>query len=513
MVKTKQPLAGLQEVPINEILPDPDQPRQHMDEAGNIELARSVAKEGILQSILLRPISSTGPSRFMVVFGHRRLWAAKYNRLKTIPAQIRDITPEQALEIQIIENLQRVYINPVEESDAFHRLVSKDILTAEQIADKLGVSTKYIYDRMALQKCIPVVKEEIRLGRLSISHGKQFARLTTVDQHELWDALFSDEEDRSGVSLADMRRKIAGSFSLVLGNAVFSTTDAKLVAKAGSCEKCQKRSGCNLLLFDDIQQEDICFDKECWKKKEEAHIAAEIKRLEKAGTKVVRISATYDDAPDGVLNNEDWNEVEDGETPDAVGIIVEKNQYNRDYKIGQMLKVTIPSWHEKESPEEDDEDENNQGHTPRSIGPSSSKYVDHDEALNELVFEAIAASYMAGNSFAPDLSAYFKNQTRRNLIGLDNDNFEKLCDLCGWVKTLDEDGEFDQPATIDALLENTMDLPSLFTLADLASDFEYQNWDHDIVKQEEAAFARVGVNLLDIIQNYTASTPGYTLPE
>lgn len=501
------------EVPVHEILPDPDQPRQSFNEEENIELANSVAKDGILQPILLRPISSTGPSQYMVVFGHRRLWAAKKANLGTIPARVKELTPEEALHIQIIENLQRKNINPMDEADAFSRLITKSITTAEQIGDELGVSTKYVYDRLALKKVIEPVQDLIRQGKLTISHGKQFARLKTEDQEKLWGNWASNIEEED-IAIGDLKREITNSFCLKLENAIFSTSDAKLIPKAGSCEKCLKRSGCNLLLFDDIQQEDICFDKECWQKKEEAHIAVEIKRLEKAGHKVVRLSASYGEAPEGVINNEDWNEVGEDETPDAVGIIVVWSPYNRAYKIGQLVPVFIPHWHENEEPENEEEEDYDAGGNPLSRFAQRSQYVDHDEKINSLIYEALAKEYLNGSNFSPDLTSFFRTSARRNLNNLDNEKFELLCELCGWDKVNDADGDFDQEATLNLLMENTADLERLFQLAELASSYEYQEWNQQSVEEESPILDRVGINLLQIIQAYAQSTDGsYTIPE
>lgn len=525
--KVKLPKSEILHIPLNQILPDDNQPRQSFNEAENIELAKSVARDGILQPILVRPISSTGPSRYKVVFGHRRLWAAKYNRMDAIPAQVKDLSDDQVLEIQIIENLQRKNINPMEESDAFQRLISKSITTAEQIADKLGVSTKYVYDRMALQKVIDPVKEQIRKGTISISHGKQFARLQANDQEALFENIFLADDDDEGnpqihedISVAKVRSEIHDSFSRVLSDAIFSTADAKLVAKAGSCEKCPKRSGCNLLLFDDIQQRDICFDSECYKKKEKTHLENLITKLEKEGKKVVRISARYRTLMEGVLHASDWGKVEEGDgEPDAYGVVVEgpNYSYGEVVKLGDVIPVKLEIEEDKYDnyDSDNDEEDDNEGTSPMERGISqligknsncSGPRIDHEEEISKKIVSALVEKYKEDPEFLPDTRSYYAKAIKHNFGSLENFISDSLFDLNEWEKVLDEDGDFDLLESVKKLVEvsETYELQRILHLTDLCehAEFGWGQIDAESLHNTHEKLMPHGIDVNAIVDNY-----------
>ena len=160
MAKEKK-VAEILDVPIHFILTDSNNPRANYSEEACIELAKSIKQNGLLQPIMVRHKEGIEPLKYMVVYGHRRLWAVKYLKWENIPAQVKEMTDDEAFEFQIIENLQREDINPMDESDAFQKLVKKGTFNAETIADKLGKSTKYVYDRVVLQQVIPHMQNAV----------------------------------------------------------------------------------------------------------------------------------------------------------------------------------------------------------------------------------------------------------------------------------------------------------------------------------------------------------------
>ena len=236
------------EVPIHFIITDINNPRANYSEESCIELAKSIAQSGLLQPIMIRPKQGIEPLKYVVVYGHRRLWAAKYLKWETIPAQVKEMTEDEAFEFQIIENLQREDVNPMDESDAFQKLVNKGMFHAEMIADKIGKSPKYVYDRLILQQVIPHMQSAVRARQFTITHAKQFARIIPEDQNRLWQVI--SNKNSQEIEPAYIRRLINDTFKLKLGEAIFPTGDSQLVPAAGSCLKCTKHSGCRQLLFE-----------------------------------------------------------------------------------------------------------------------------------------------------------------------------------------------------------------------------------------------------------------------
>lgn len=157
------------EIRIGLIDPNPYQTRKKIDPEALKELAESIKVAGVVQPILVRP-SSNG--RFQVVAGERRWMAAKLAEKNTIPAVVRQISNEQAMEITIIENLQREDLNPMEQAHAFERLSREFGMTQEQIAARTGKDRPSIANFMRLLKLPEGVQELVYGGQLSFGHGK-----------------------------------------------------------------------------------------------------------------------------------------------------------------------------------------------------------------------------------------------------------------------------------------------------------------------------------------------------
>ena len=336
----------IQKVKCCDIMNDPNNPRKEISGAEDLELQRSIKEFGIIQPIMVRPVPGQ-KFKYMIVYGHRRFDAYCSLNAVTISCIIKDLNDAEALEYQIIENLQRKGINPMEESNAFHRLLKNGLSTAEMIADKMGVSTKYVYDRLALQKVIPEVQEAVMTGKISITHGKQFARLPLLDQGKLLKNI--NISDR--LQVHEIRSAITNMFKLNLAEAVFNIDDAALVTKVGSCLKCRKRSGCNQLLFEEVQMEDVCFDSTCYDGKVQAHIDEQIEKHQAAGKTVKLLSTKYSGEKDGLINARDWDQIQDPSS--TVGIFLEVNSYGYQ-KVGEVINLKDGADYEEEDVDEDD---------------------------------------------------------------------------------------------------------------------------------------------------------------
>jgi ParB family transcriptional regulator, chromosome partitioning protein len=175
-----QATASAQEIPIDSIDPNPYQTRRRINEAALEELAESIRASGVVQPVVLRP---TANGRFQLVAGERRWHASRRAGKTTIPAVVRQISNEQAMEITIIENLQREDLNPMEQARAFERLSREFTLTQEQIASRTGKDRASIANFIRLLKLPEDVQNALEAGALSFGHGKVLLALAGFPEH------------------------------------------------------------------------------------------------------------------------------------------------------------------------------------------------------------------------------------------------------------------------------------------------------------------------------------------
>jgi ParB family chromosome partitioning protein len=169
-----------QEVLIDSIDVNPYQTRRRINEAALEELTESIRASGVVQPVVLRPGAN---GRFQLVAGERRWLASKRAGKNTIPAVVRQISNEQAMEITIIENLQREDLNPMEQARAFERLSREFGLTQEQIASRTGKDRASIANFIRLLKLPEAVQNVMESGELSFGHGKVLLSLAGFPEH------------------------------------------------------------------------------------------------------------------------------------------------------------------------------------------------------------------------------------------------------------------------------------------------------------------------------------------
>jgi ParB family transcriptional regulator, chromosome partitioning protein len=167
-------LTGSQFVDIDLIEPSPYQPRTHFREEALAELTQSIQVSGIIQPLVLRRINS----RFQLLAGERRWRAAQRAGLSRVPAVIREVTDEAALEITLVENIQREDLNPIEEARAFERLMSEFHLTQEEVAARTGKDRATIANATRLLRLEKAILDLIEDGRLSPGHGRALLAIT-----------------------------------------------------------------------------------------------------------------------------------------------------------------------------------------------------------------------------------------------------------------------------------------------------------------------------------------------
>ena len=157
-------------VPIEQISPGPYQPRRQFDQEALAALADSIRERGVLQPILLR--RDPEGEGFQIVAGERRWRAAQLAQLHEVPALIRELADDEALEIALIENIQRSDLTPLEEAEAFRRLVDEHGHTQEAVAQAVGKSRSHVANTMRLLALPDSVKQQLDAGNLSAGHAR-----------------------------------------------------------------------------------------------------------------------------------------------------------------------------------------------------------------------------------------------------------------------------------------------------------------------------------------------------
>ncbi|MDF0601276.1 ParB/RepB/Spo0J family partition protein [Psychromarinibacter sp. C21-152] len=167
-------------VPVEQIRPNPNQPRRQFAEERLSELAQSIEEKGIIQPLILRPVDD---GMYEIVAGERRWRAAQMARLHEVPALIREYDDTEVLEVAIIENIQRADLNPVEEATGYRQLMDRFGHTQEKIADALGKSRSHIANSLRLLSLPEEVQEMLGEGKLTAGHAR--ALITTEKPLEL----------------------------------------------------------------------------------------------------------------------------------------------------------------------------------------------------------------------------------------------------------------------------------------------------------------------------------------
>lgn len=274
----------LRYLPIKDLIPTPDNVRTvRPDDPKVKEMAESMRKVGVLQPVCARPHPSK-PGKYDLRFGARRHMAAGLAGLATIPTIVREMDDLTAMVVTVTENMEREDLSAMEESRAVQQLIEAGF-SIQDTAAKLGKSPAFVARRAALSRLAKcwrdLAEKDPRFMRWPAAYWEKLAPLPAEVQQKLcgdneWD---QDEIAREVRKASDLDRMIANHTS-ELKRAKFALDDPALVAKAGACSECQKRSSCQPGLFDigfdadpkEIKAKDRCLDSTCWDQKIEAHI-------------------------------------------------------------------------------------------------------------------------------------------------------------------------------------------------------------------------------------------------
>lgn len=169
---------SIMEIEIGQVHPNPNQPRKEFDQVRLEELAASIKEHGIVQPIVVRPKGKG----YEIVAGERRWRAANLAGLTRVPALVREFSEAETMEIALIENVQREDLNPLEEAEAYRAIMETFGLTQEELAQRLGKSRSQIANTLRLLQLSPVVRDEVRAGRLSMGHAKVLLGISDAAQ-------------------------------------------------------------------------------------------------------------------------------------------------------------------------------------------------------------------------------------------------------------------------------------------------------------------------------------------
>jgi len=190
----------VQEIKLNELRPNPYQPRKTFQQETIDELKQSIIEHGILQPLVVRK-SIRG---YEIVVGERRFRAAKEAKLETVPAVVRTLSEQQMMELAVLENLQREDLNPIEEGLAYQMLMEKLNMTQEEVAKRLGKSRPHIANHIRLLSLPQKIQELISGGKISMGHGRA---LLGLRQKELLASLV-EKVTKEGLNVRQLEKLI-----------------------------------------------------------------------------------------------------------------------------------------------------------------------------------------------------------------------------------------------------------------------------------------------------------------
>lgn len=297
-------------ISLKEIARPENNTRRSIDRKRISELAKSIKRHGVLQPILLREIkpAEVGQAKYRIIAGERRYLAAEEAELKEIPALVKVMSDEEALTAQIVENLQREELHPLDEAAGFLRLKDEMKLSVRSVSEQVGKDTRYVARRLALTDLIPEAQEDFRKERVTLGHALEICRLAPEIQTDALAACYEakpvwDDEEKADVLSSDKVRParhvrylvewIARNVHLNLQNAPFGLDDARLREDGLTCLNCPQRSGFNKALFPDIQNSDTCLNPPCYQGKLRQFVQIRKSELEEKTRKPVMFISAY----------------------------------------------------------------------------------------------------------------------------------------------------------------------------------------------------------------------------
>ncbi|HVJ09720.1 MAG TPA: ParB/RepB/Spo0J family partition protein [Acidisarcina sp.] len=320
----------VRQIPVALIVPSPTNPRKSIDESQLRELAESIQSGGIKVPLQLRPLGDG----YEILGGERRWRAAKMLGLDTVPAIVRELNDADARELQLVENLQRADLSPMEEAEAYEMLIQRAadeglVIPDDALAHKVGKPAAYVRSRRRLLELIPEARECAREGLIAFGAALLIAKLTPQQQVQathralnmhnagkmLPDVINEVREEKrdaeSGrakmiaqgkspddycdafepISERVLRAWIEDHILLDLKSAPWPLDAQNMHPVAGACVDCPKRTGADQALFADLTaQADVCTDPDCFSEKKKTFIHITAEAAEKSGKPLLKLS-------------------------------------------------------------------------------------------------------------------------------------------------------------------------------------------------------------------------------
>jgi ParB family chromosome partitioning protein len=309
--------AALRMIPLTELDPPPTNTRKYFKEESLEDLTESIRLHGVLQPILVREVEAhgAGGARYQIIAGERRFRAARRAGLSEIPAHVRSLSDTEALSAQIVENLQREDVHPLDEADGLLRLREVAKLEISDIARRVAKDARYITRRLALTGLIEEARSDFRKDLITLAHALEVCRLAPEIQKEALAACYErktiwnqkdqthqyvPDKDRPARHVKYLQEWLAQNVYLNLHKAPFKMDDARLRSDGLTCVECPQRTGRNTGLFDDIKNTDTCLNPQCFQAKIRAFVRIKKAELDqKSGRPAAYISPYYDSRRDG----------------------------------------------------------------------------------------------------------------------------------------------------------------------------------------------------------------------
>lgn len=280
---------------LHAIVPSPTNPRKHFDPAALDELAQSIKAMGVHTPVLVRPLPAhrledtahlqPRPTHELVA-GERRYRASVVAKADTIPAMVRELTDDQVLEIQLVENLQRQDLSALEEAEGYQTLMDHTGQSAVQVAAKIGKSRSYVFDRLKLLDASQDVREAMRQGLIDPTRALLLARIpSTLLQLKALKEIVRANHPDGVMSSRQAGEWIRTHYMLKIEQAPFDHTDASMSPRA--CTVCPTRTGANQDIFADVMGADMCTDPTCYDNKVQQHHSRRRAQLEAAGHAII----------------------------------------------------------------------------------------------------------------------------------------------------------------------------------------------------------------------------------
>lgn len=267
-------------LPLDSLKASPTNPRKRFSEESLQELAQSIRTDGLLQPLVVRPLERKGKVviNYEVVCGERRFRACKIAEVPSVICIVRSMDDADVLRVQIIENMQREDVHPLEESAGFRMLLDRGLFDIQEIAGRVGKTVAYVKARLALSDLVKAPFEAFEDGLIHLGHAILIAPLSPEEQVWALEETIGRQDgfprpkitrwQGQAISVSELRRSLQHRHREI-SQAPFSLQDATLHPEAGPCETCAFRSANSL--FSDLGS-DRCMRPACWTQKVQAHI-------------------------------------------------------------------------------------------------------------------------------------------------------------------------------------------------------------------------------------------------